>query len=251
MKKVVGIIPARYASTRLPGKPLIDICGKAMIQHVYERASQATVLDKVIVATDDQRIKDEVIDFGGEAVLTSKEHQTGTDRLAEAVDRIEADIVVNIQGDEPLIVPDMIEEAVEPLLVDESIVMGTLKKKIENLAELKNPNLVKVVTDQDDYALYFSRSPVPYWQEEGEEGIFFKHIGLYVYQKDFLLKFARLESTPLEKIESLEQLRALENGYQIKVVETEYAAIGVDTEQDLEKVRGLIENGQVVIDIVN
>ncbi|SJZ47310.1 3-deoxy-manno-octulosonate cytidylyltransferase [Selenihalanaerobacter shriftii] len=240
-KEVVGIIPARYASTRLPGKPLVDICGKPMIQHVYKRTSQTEVLDRVIVATDDQRIQKAVNQFGGEVVMTSKDHQTGTDRLAEVATEIEADIIVNIQGDEPLIASEMIEEAVKPLLKDEAIVMGTLKKEIKGLTELNNPNLVKVVTDKEGYALYFSRAPIPHLRDNQEAGRFYKHIGLYVYQRDFLLKFAQMESTSLEEMESLEQLRALENGYRIKVVETKHTSIGVDTEEDLVKVRELME----------
>jgi len=243
-KRVVGIIPARYASTRLPGKPLMDICGKPMVQHVYERTSKAAVLDKVVVATDDGRIKEAVLDFGGEVVMTSKDHQTGTDRLAEAAKDIEADVIVNVQGDEPLIAPEMIEEAVRPLLNNEEVVMGTLKKRIKDLTELKNPNLVKVVTDQNDYALYFSRAAIPFLREDKEGIDFYKHIGLYAYQKEFLLDFAQMESTTLEQMESLEQLRALENGYRIKVVETKYSSIGVDTEEDLVKVREMMEEIQ-------
>ncbi|KXS45898.1 MAG: 3-deoxy-manno-octulosonate cytidylyltransferase (CMP-KDO synthetase) [Candidatus Frackibacter sp. T328-2] len=243
-KRVVGIIPARYASTRLPGKPLVDIRGKPMVQHVYERTSKAAVLDEVVVATDDERIKEAVLNFGGEVVMTSKNHQTGTDRLAEAARDIEADVIVNVQGDEPLIAPEMIEEAVRPLLNSEEVVMGTLKKRIKDLTELKNSNLVKVVTDQNDYALYFSRAPIPFLREDREGIDFYKHIGLYAYQKEFLLDFAQMESTTLEQMESLEQLRALENGYRIKVVETKYSSIGVDTEEDLVKVREMMEEIQ-------
>jgi len=243
-KRVVGIIPARYASTRLPGKPLVDIRGKPMVQHVYERTSKAAVLDKVVIATDDERIKEAVLDFGGEVVMTSKAHQTGTDRLAEAAKDIEADIIVNVQGDEPLIAPEMIEEAARPLLNSKEVVMGTLKKRIKDLTELKNPNLVKVVTDQNDYALYFSRAPIPFLREDRQGTDFHKHIGLYAYQKEFLLDFAQMESTTLEQMESLEQLRALENGYRIKVVETKYSSIGVDTEEDLVKIREMMEEIQ-------
>lgn len=240
-KQVVGIIPARYGSTRLPGKPLRDICGEPMIQHVYKRAAEAEVFNRVLVATDDERIKKRVEDFGGEAVMTSPEHKTGTDRLAEAAQRIEADIIVNIQGDEPLISPAMIGELVHPLLADSNLVMSTLKKEIKNKAEVNNPDLVKVVTDKEGYALYFSRLPIPYLRNQETGSKFYKHIGLYAYRKEFLLEFAQLAATPLEEAESLEQLRALENGYRIKVVETEHAPIGVDTEEDLEKVRNLME----------
>ncbi|GAB6137338.1 3-deoxy-manno-octulosonate cytidylyltransferase [Halanaerobaculum tunisiense] len=238
--KVVAIIPARYASTRLPGKPLKEIAGQPMIQHVYERTNQANHLDQVIVATDDQRIYNQVADFGGQVRMTSSEHQTGTDRLAEVAQDLEAEIIVNVQGDEPLIRPEMIDQAVQPLVADKTLQMSTLKQLITDQAELKNPNLVKVVTDKNDFALYFSRAPIPYPGQEVKVD-YYKHIGLYVYRRNFLLDYANLEPTPLEQQESLEQLRALENGYQIKVVETEHKLVGVDTPQDLEQVRELLE----------
>src|SRR3989338_7948485 len=253
---VVAIIPARYASTRLNGKPLLNIAGKPMIQWVYERAKKAKLTNDVIAATDDKRVFDAVRYFGGTAVMTSPEHRTGTDRIAEAADGLNADIIVNVQGDEPLIEPEMIDEAIRPLTNDSEIVAATLKTKIRDEAELNNPNVVKVVTDKNDFALYFSRLPVPYHRDEwkdlkhltvhGSRFTVFKHIGLYVYRKDFLLKFAKMKPTPLEEAEKLEQLRVLENGYKIKVVETEHDSIGVDTEEDLEKVRkiGLKKNGR-------
>ena len=241
--EVVGIIPARYASTRLPGKPLLEIGEKTMIEHVYRNAAQAEVLDKVIVATDDQRIKSTVEEFGGQALMTAPTHQTGTDRLAEAAAELEAEIIVNIQGDEPLIKAAMIEEAVEPLLADQTLQMATLKRELKKEERFTDPNLVKVVTDQEDDALYFSRAPIPHVRAEGTK--FYEHVGLYVYRRDFLLIFTELESTPLEETESLEQLRALENGYRIKVVETEYTSIGVDTEEDLQLVRDLMKGDQL------
>jgi len=239
--KVVGIIPARYASSRLPGKPLKDICGKPMIQRVYEQVKLSDTLDGVIVATDDKRIYDIVKGFGGEVVMTSAEHKTGTDRLAEVAKELSAEIIVNIQGDEPLINPEMIDQAVRPLLEDANIRMGTLKHKINYQAEIENPNVVKVVTDNDDFALYFSRSIIPYHRTDADT-TYYKHIGLYVYRREFLLDYAQMEPTPLELKESLEQLRALENGYKIKVIETEYQAIGVDTQDDLERVRKIVES---------
>ncbi|WP_018248154.1 3-deoxy-manno-octulosonate cytidylyltransferase [Orenia marismortui] len=239
---VVAIIPARYDSTRLPGKPLKDICGKPMIQHVYERVKSSNNLNRVIVATDDQRIYDLVESFGGEVKMTSREHQTGTDRLAEVAQSLSADIIVNIQGDEPLINPEMIDQAIEPLLEDQSIKMGTLKHLITEKSELDNPNVVKVVSDQNNFAIYFSRSVIPYPRKESKAK-YYKHIGLYVYRRDFLLKFSEMESTELEKKESLEQLRVLENGYKIKVVETDYQSIGVDTVEDLERVRKISGRG--------
>lgn len=245
--KAIGIIPARYASTRLEGKVLLDIAGKPMIQHVYERSSQSTLLAEVYVATDDPRILSAVERFGGKAHLTSPLHPSGTDRVAELAAKLEADIVVNIQGDEPLISPQMIESAILPLLGDYSVQMSTLCRRITDPQEVFDPNVVKVVQNREGFALYFSRSPIPFhrdlWKGSGasiEYGggvVCYKHFGLYAYRKDFLLRFSGLKPTPLERIEQLEQLRALENGYEIKVVESEEETIGVDTEQDLERVR--------------
>ena len=234
--KVTAVIPARYDSSRLPGKVLKDIEGKTMIQRVYEQTAQADNLDRVIVAADDERVYEEVKSFGGAVKMTSQEHSTGTDRIAEVAQNLSADIIVNVQGDEPLLNPAMIDQAVRPLLEDKQVPMSTLKHKIENKSELEDHNAVKVVTDRDDFALYFSRSLVPYPRSETEL-TFYKHIGLYVYRRDFLLDYTNLAPTPLEEKESLEQLRALENGYKIKVVETDYQVVGVDTEEDLEKVR--------------
>jgi len=237
--QVVAIIPARYASTRLPGKALKEIAGQPMIEHVYERTAQAERIDRVIVATDDRRIYDTVEDFGGEAKMTSKDHTTGTDRLAEVAKDLTAEVIVNVQGDEPLIVPEMINQAVNPLVADADLKMGTLKKRIPE-EKADNPNLVKVVTDQEGFALYFSRAPIPYPRAGTAD--YYKHIGLYVYRRDFLLHYTNLEPTPLEKEESLEQLRVLENGYRIKVVETEHDCIGVDTPEDLEQVRKAVNS---------
>lgn len=242
--RVTAIIPARYASTRFPGKPLADIHGKPMIQWVYERTCRARSLNGVIVATDDERIRDAVLAFGGRVEMTRSDHPTGTDRLAEVAARIDTDLVVNVQGDEPLIRPEMIDQAVAPLLTDSSILMGTLKTPVSSVQEYLNPNVVKVVCDAKGFALYFSRSPIPHPRDLGadlqgrlaEVGAF-KHVGLYVYRKDFLLSYPGLEPTPLENLEKLEQLRALEHGVGIRVVETSLTSIGVDTPEDLEKVR--------------
>lgn len=239
---ITAIIPARYASTRLPGKPLLDISGKPMIQHVYERAQKAELVNRVMVATDDRRIFDAVERFGGRAVMTSESHKSGTDRLAEVAKGIDSDIIVNIQGDEPLIEPGMIDEAIRPLMEDGSIVMGSLKAEIRDETELNNHNVVKVVVDRNDFALYFSRYPIPYIRDDSPLSLLtgrFKHIGLYVYRREFLLEYAGMPQTPLEEAEKLEQLRALENGYRIKVPTTRYQSIGVDTEEDLERVRRL------------
>ncbi|MBI2412123.1 MAG: 3-deoxy-manno-octulosonate cytidylyltransferase [Deltaproteobacteria bacterium] len=236
--RVEAFIPARYASTRLEGKPLADIAGKPMIQRVYERAKEARLVDSVTVATDDERIFKAVASFGGRAVMTSSSHRSGTDRIAEAASRSEASIIVNVQGDEPLIDPGLIDAAIRPMLDDPSIELCTLKTRITGEEEFGNPNAVKVVTDKDGYALYFSRSPVPFSKLPFKERTpAYKHIGLYVYRKDFLFEFSRFKPTPLEDSESLEQLRALEHGRRIKVVEVSYSPVSVDTAEDLERVR--------------
>lgn len=242
---ITAVIPARYASTRLPGKPLLEIAGKPMIQHVYERARKAELVNKVIVATDDERIFDVVKRFGGEAVMTSDAHKSGTDRLAEVASSLESHIIVNVQGDEPMIDPAMIDEAIRPLIGDGSIFMGSLKAEIKDEIELNNPNIVKVVVDRNDFALYFSRYPIPYFRDGAPESSpkgHFKHIGLYVYRTKFLLEYAGMPQTPLEEAEKLEQLRALENGYRIKVPTTKLQSVGVDTEEDLERVRRILES---------
>ena len=230
---VIIVIPARYGSTRFEGKPLAEINGKPMIYHVYQRAKKVKCVDDVIVATDDERIKKAVEAFNGKAVMTSKEHKSGTDRVAEVAERIDADIIVNVQGDEPLISPEAIEQAVMPLVENKKIRMSTLMTKITKEAEYNDHNIVKVVTDKEGFALYFSRSLIPY--PRGKQRLnAYKHIGIYVYRKDFLIRFAAMSQTPLEQTESLEQLRVLENGFKIKVVETDYDSISVDTPRDLE-----------------
>lgn len=237
--KVVAILPARYGSTRFPGKPLVDIAGKPMIQHVYERTALTKSVDRVIVATDDERIRSAVESFGGEVEMTRDDHPSGTDRLAEVAGRIEADLIVNVQGDEPLIDPTMIEAAVIPLLENPEIEMGTLMTRISEPEEYVNPNVVKVVTDRSGFALYFSRASIPHGRELQDEevpGIAFKHIGLYVYRRNFLLKYPSLPETPLEQLEKLEQLRALEHGYRIRIVETDRQSIGVDVPEDVDRV---------------
>lgn len=237
--KVVGIIPTRFEATRFPGKPLAKILGKPMIQWVYERAKKYRRLEALIVATDSQQIYHQVKSFGGDVVLTSTTHQSGTSRVAEVARQLDVEIIVNIQGDEPLISPQAIEEVTEPLLTDPDIYMATLKQKIIDENELSNPNIVKVVTDKNDFALYFSRALIPFISPLSTSYIY-KHIGLYVYRKDFLLKLVQLPPTPLEQVEKLEQLRVLEHGYKIKTIKTDYASIGVDTEEDLEKVSKIL-----------
>ena len=252
--RVTAVIPARYASNRFEGKALADIMGKPMVQHVYERTCRAALVSEVIVATDDPRIEAAVKAFGGRVEMTSISHETGTDRLAEVAERIDSEIIVNVQGDEPLIEPAMIDEAIQPLLDDENIVMGTLKSRVRNLHDFLSPNVVKVITDCNGFALYFSRSPLPFfrdkWDDLKDEAfasgrlLCHKHVGMYVYRRDFLIRYARMPQTHLERAEKLEQLRVLENGYRIRVVETEYESIGVDSPPDLEKVLEKLRKSQ-------
>ena len=231
---VIGVIPVRYASTRFPGKPLADIFGKPMIQRVYENSMKSKLINEIIIATDDKRIFDAANKFGCRAVLTSKKHKSGTDRICEAVKNIKCDIVVNIQGDEPFINAGNIDKAIAPMLNNDSIKVSTIAIRAENSADIRNPNKVKVVFDKDNNALYFSRSVIPYPRNEAQ---YYKHIGLYVYRKKFLLEFAKMKRTKLEISEELEQLRILENGYKIKVVEVKEDSISVDTPSDLKKIK--------------
>ncbi len=235
---VIGVIPARYSSARFEGKILADLFGKPVIQHVWENASRAKTLNSLIVACDDERVYKAVNDFGGKAVLTAKEHTSGTDRIAEAVADIDVKVVINIQGDEPLIHPSMIDDVAYYLLNNSGMAMATLMKRIDHEEEISDANVVKVVVDKKGHALYFSRCPIPFVREE-EPGmrVHYKHIGLYGYTKDFLFTYKNLPPSKLEKLEKLEQLRVLENGYSIKVIETKYETIGVDTRNDLEKVK--------------
>lgn len=248
----VGIIPARFDSLRLPGKPLVDIGGKPMIQWVVERASRARLLSKVIVATDDQIILDRVQAFGGNVVMTPKGISSGSDRVALVARDMDADVIVNIQGDEPFIEPQEIDLVAQIVFENNQSVMGTLVKRIINVEELTSPNIAKVIIDNQFNALYFSRSPIPFCRDEKSYEIwihnhrYYKHVGIYSYRKDFLLRYAEWEPSPLERIEKLEQLRALENGYRIKVAETEFESVCVDTLEDLIKVRQLVDSGLVV-----
>ncbi len=243
---IIAVIPSRYGSTRFPGKALAMIEKKPMIQWVYERTKRSRLITRVIVATDDERIRKAVSAFGGEAMMTSAGHATGTDRIAEVVRKLDCDIVVNVQGDEPLIHPEMIDEAVTPLVDDPSIPMGTVCRKIERRDEAFDANVVKVVFDRNGFALYFSRAPIP-WDRDSRTGKIcltdmplagdmYKHIGLYAYQRDFLLQYARMPQTGLEAVEKLEQLRALESGHRIKVVVTSHESFGVDIPDDLSKI---------------
>ena len=238
----IGVIPARYASSRFPGKPLADILGKPMIQWVYERACRTKLLEKVIVATDDQRIFDAVTNFNGNVVMTSPTAANGTERIAEVTQNLDAKLIVNIQGDEPLIDPDVIDQLVVLMKENPAAPVGTLVKKIEDAENLINPNIPKVVIDKDFYALYFSRSIIPFHRDRADQRKwirnekYYQHIGLYIYRREFLLKFVKLPMSNLERIERLEQLRILENGYKIKVALTETDSIGVDVPSDIDRV---------------
>jgi 3-deoxy-manno-octulosonate cytidylyltransferase (CMP-KDO synthetase) len=256
MQKAVAIIPARFNSTRFPGKPLAALKGKIIIQHVYEHVSSAKLIDSVLIATDDRRIFDAVTSFGGRAVMTSGSHVSGTDRIAEAAKEIECAYVINVQGDEPFIMPEMVDEVVELLYNDAEVPISTLVKKTTDMNEILSPDVVKMVMNSDGFAMYFSRAPIPYYRDEwktkkqgagvrgrgsGEKDseirkVFcYKHIGIYGYRKSSLLRFTSLPQGRLEQIEKLEQLRALEAGMNIKVKETEYDTFGIDTIEDLRK----------------
>ncbi len=234
--KALCIIPARYASTRLPGKPLKDICGKPMICRVYDRAKLAKSVDEVIVATDDERIFQAVEKNHGRAMMTRADHKTGADRLAEVAEKFsDVDVIVNVQGDEPLIEPSLIDELIAQFESDAALQMATVAVELHDEDEMKNPNNVKVIFDKQNNALYFSRSLIPYPRNVGKAKVY-KHIGIYAYRRNFLLDYAKMPSTPLEESESLEQLRALENGYKIRVIISDCKFIGVDTEEDLKLV---------------
>ncbi len=243
--KILGVIPARYGSTRFEGKPLVMIEGYTMIEWVYRRALKSN-LDSVVIATDDERIYNEVIRFKGNVVMTSKNHPTGTDRIAEVAKKYsDYELIINIQGDEPLIEPEMINSLIEPFKENTELVMGTLKHKIKEEKDVINPNIVKVITDKNDFAIYFSRSPIPYDRNEFKN--YYRHIGIYAYKNDFLLKYSAMLPTELEKAESLEQLRAIENGHKIKVINTEFEVKGVDTPKDLEEVIRFIKEKNIKI----
>ena len=243
--QVLAVIPARYASTRLPGKVLMEVAGKPIVQHVYDRTCHAHLVDDVVVATDDERVVGALKRFGTNVVMTSPDHPSGTDRIAEVAASSSAEIIVNVQGCEAIIDPRMIDEAIQPLLDDPNVLMATLKHRITDQSEIDDPNVVKVVTDKRNRALYFSRAPIPAVRDiadrKARQRCYFKHIGLYVYRRDFLLSYAKMAPTPLEKLEKLEQLRALENGFEIVVIETQYDSVGVDTMESFERVKQLLE----------
>jgi 3-deoxy-manno-octulosonate cytidylyltransferase (CMP-KDO synthetase) len=245
---IVGIIPARFASTRLMGKPLADICGKPMIQHTWQSAKKAKLLDKVVIAVDDEKVFQVAKSFGAEVYLTPRDVASGSDRIALVASKLpEAQIIVNIQGDEPFIKGKMIDEAIEPMLFDKKVSLSTLAKKITTVEEMKAASVVKVVFDYNNYAMYFSRAPIPFARdartnlERVENAEMYKHVGLYVYRKEVLQKFTTLRQTDLEMTEKLEQLRFLEHGFKMKIVVTEYDSLSVDTPKDLELARRYYE----------
>ena len=252
--KVLAVIPARWASTRFPGKPTADILGKPMVQRVFEQVQKSNLVNDVVVATDDKRIYDVVSDFGGNAVMTLPSHQSGTDRVAEVAKKINCDIVVNVQGDEPLIPPENIDLVIKPLLTSTELPASTLMIGILNQNEMFDPNICKVVVDRKGYAIYFTRASVPYNRDSsivdnmainknvGLQILGYKHIGIYAYTKSFLLKFSKLKVSRLECLEKLEQLRILENGYSIMVTETTLNSIGVDRPEDLVNVEAVIKS---------
>ena len=246
--EAVGIIPARFGSTRFEGKLLADFCGKPVIQHTWENAKKSNSIDDLIIATDDKRIYNVAKGFGANVVYTSTAHKSGSDRLTEVAASIDANIIVNIQADEPLLHPAMIDDVVGVILKDRTLVMSTLCHKINCAAEIHDSNVVKVVFDRNGFALYFSRSPIPYERMGSDDKLqiidYYKHIGIYAYAKDFLFTFKSLPQSRLEKTEKLEQLRVLENGYRIKVIETKFYTIGIDTPEDLEKAIELIKGKQ-------
>lgn len=240
--KIVGVIPARMGSSRFPGKPLAPICGISMIEHVYKRSAMSTVLDDLYVATCDKEIFDAVHAFGGKAIMTDRCHERCTDRIAEAIRGIEGDIIVNIQGDEPLIYPEMIDEAVAPLLSDPSIVCSNLAAEIDNDDDFEDPNEVKVVVDNSNFALYFSREPIPSKKKGVTEFRKLKQVCIIPFTREFLMKYTSLPSTPLEVIESVDMLRVLEHGYRVKMVHTDKKTCSVDTSEDLDYVESLMKN---------
>lgn len=238
---VVAVIPARFASTRFPGKIIAPLLGHPLVYHTWLRAREASLVDRVIIATDDPVVATALAPYDAEVVMTSSKHQTGTDRIAEIARLVDADLFVNVQGDEPAIDPATIDDTIRPLLSDYGLSMSTARRRLTDPEAIANPNVVKVVCDQFGQALYFSRLPVPYLRDGDEAVAYWQHIGLYVYRREYLLKFSTLPQTPLEQAEKLEQLRALEHGHRIAVVTTEYAAIGVDVPDDLLRVNALLQ----------
>jgi len=244
--QVVIVIPARYGSTRLPGKPLVSLAGKPMVQRVFERAKLAKTAGRVIVATDDERIVSKVQEFGGEARMTRVDHRTGTERIAEVAAHVDGQVFVNVQGDEPLLDPTAVDVAVTTLLEDPAAAIATVAVPIRTPADIMDPNVVKTVLDFDENALYFSRAPIPWVRDSAHKthARHLKHLGLYVFQRDALLEYPTLPQGELERLEQLEQLRWMENGWKIRVAEVEYDALSVDVPEDVERVEKLLSKTQ-------
>ena len=241
MNKVIAVIPARYNSTRFPGKMMEILGNRTIITTTYQNVLETGLFDEVFVATDSELIFDEISKDGGKAVMTG-EHETGSDRIAEAVQNIDCDIVINVQGDEPFLKKEPLKQLIDVFYKDDKkkISLASLKIQLKESEEIRNPNNVKVITDNNGFALYFSRSVIPFQRELSYDVTYYKHIGVYAFRKEALLKFSSLEMTPLEISEKLEQLRYLENGMKIKMVETDFVGIGIDTPEDLEKAKKLI-----------
>jgi 3-deoxy-manno-octulosonate cytidylyltransferase (CMP-KDO synthetase) len=243
--RILAVIPARYASTRFPGKIIAPLAGKPLVLHAYERALEASLVSEALIATDDEKVVEALSPFGATVMMTRKDHPSGTDRLAEVAGKVSADILVNVQGDEPLIDPHTIDATIQPLLDHSDVAMATARRRITRTEQINDPNAVKVVCDRNGRALYFSRARIPFIRDTADSAAaaecYWEHVGLYVYRREFVLEYARMPQTPLEKLEKLEQLRVLENGLPIAVVDTEYESIGVDTPEDLERVRRLLE----------
>lgn len=243
--RVIAIIPARFASTRYPGKVIAPLLGHPLVYHTWLRASQASLVDRVVVATDSPEVAMALAPYPIDVVMTRDDHATGTDRIAEVAAELDAEIVVNVQGDEPAIDPAAIDAVIQPLLDDPTLQMATARRAIADAKTISDPNVVKVICDSRGRALYFSRLPIPYIRDEadraGNPACYWQHIGLYVYRRDFLLAYTRMPQTPLENLEKLEQLRALENGHAIAVIETNYEVIGVDVPDDLAEVSALLQ----------
>ncbi|UCC94498.1 MAG: 3-deoxy-manno-octulosonate cytidylyltransferase [Candidatus Omnitrophota bacterium] len=238
---VIGVIPARYRSTRLPLKLLKNLCGKPLLQWTWENASSSRILDKLIIACDDPKVREVAEEFGAEVMMTSVQHTSGTDRIAEAARDIDVNIIINIQADEPLIHPSIVNTLAQEMINDSSLVMATVKKRIDDSAEIDDPSIVKVISDKDNFAIYFSRYPLPYFRDQDIPKAYYKHLGIYAYTKDFLYTYKNLPPSYLEKAEKLEQLRVVEAGFKIKVVETQFDSWGVDTEHDLQKLEKILQ----------
>ena len=236
--KIIGVIPVRYDSERFPGKALVQLWDKPILQHVYERVAKSNMLDRVIIATDDTRVQEKARSFDAPVVMTSKDCFSGSDRVAQAVKDLDCEIVVNIQADQPVLPTQILEEIIKPLLVQPALLIVTPIYPLTDLSGLNNPNTVKVIVDKEGYAIYFSRSPIPYVRNKIQDiQLFYKHIGVYAYRKEFPLEYAKLPPSHLEKTEGLEQLRILENGYRIKTVLVNSDSVSVDTKEDLESIR--------------